>query len=108
MSLVSELSQLPPSGFVMCTTKEKLKEKNFWITPGSEVLFALTQPLPLKRVHGGHLHLANLSVIFSWQVSGQLTPLTAISEVGSQTALPRIHSENLSKWIKAFLIFAFS
>lgn len=33
------------------------------------------------------MHLANLSVIFCSQFSGQLTPLTVIAEVGSQMVL---------------------
>ena len=51
---------------------------NFLITPGSEVLLALSPPLSPRRVPSDSLHLANLSVPCSRQFSGQLTPSTVI------------------------------
>lgn len=77
LCLVFGLSQPSPSGFMVCAPDEKSEEQTLWITPGSEVLLALSH-LSLRRVPGVPLHLANLGVIFSRRFSGQLTPLTVI------------------------------
>ena len=46
LCLISRLSRPSPSGFMECATKEKSKEQTFWITPGSEVLLALSYLCP--------------------------------------------------------------
>lgn len=102
------LASVPSQLSAVSSTKEKWQERNLWVAPGSKAQLALTPPLSLRKVHGGHLYAANLCLTFSWQFSGQLTPFTMIAEVGFQIALSRAHSENLSKRVKASLIFAFS
>lgn len=63
LSLVSRPSQSSPPGSALSAMQEKRQEWNFWVTPDSEAQLALTPPLSLRKVHGGHLCAANLILL---------------------------------------------